>query len=179
MMEKIARLHLTRDQLAALRTMAARAYPNEGCALLIGRDRPDGAGAEVTRIVPAANVDPEPARGFELDPRVLVRELRALREAAKGRGGDERLLGHMHSHPDAPPVPSARDRAQAFEAGQVWLIVPVRRGRAGAPRAHQALAAADGRMDFQPVALARPQSVGEPKTARTTNSLIARAARSR
>ena len=153
------KLVLAETQLAALRDAARVAYPKEFCGLLIGAERPDnddaGTVAQVTRIVFADNLDPHPERGFELDPRVLIRELRALREAERaGRGRGERLLGHVHSHPDAPAIPSARDLSQAIETGQIWLIVPVRKGRAGAPRAFQALTGVAGQTKFRPVRLA-------------------------
>lgn len=142
------RLEIAPDILAAIRLAATQAYPNEGCGLLIGVEEPahdDGAkGAtvlRVTRLVLAANLAPEPRTGFELDPAVLIAVLRELREAERtGNGSGERLLGHMHSHPDAPAQPSARDLAMAYEPGQVWLIVPVKEGRAGAPHAFQAVA---------------------------------------
>jgi proteasome lid subunit RPN8/RPN11 len=151
-------LALTNDHLAVLRAAAAAAYPNEFCALLFGIDQTDRDGAEnssrVTRIVFADNVDPHPERGFELDPKVLIRELRALREVERaGQGDGERLLGHVHSHPDAAPVPSERDLGQAWEPGQFWLIVPVERGQAGSPSAFQAAANVTGQTLFQPVRL--------------------------
>ena len=168
----IARLALAREQMAALKQAAEAAYPNEFCALLIGHDGPGGAVA-VSRIVPADNVDPEPGRGFELDPRVLFKTMRELRES----GSAERLVGHAHSHPDAPARPSARDAAQAHEPGLVWLIVPVRKGKAGVARAFLAEAgvgsgvesgaesgtgpgagaAGEGPSVFRPVRLERPR----------------------
>ena len=147
-----AALRLAAAQREALARAAEAAYPQEFCALLIGRDRE--AIREVTRLVFAANRDPDPARGFELDPAVLIRELRALREAERrGGGAGERLLGHVHSHPDAAPVPSERDRLQAHEPGQVWLIVPVTQGTAGPPRAFLALHDGTGDARFEPIPL--------------------------
>jgi proteasome lid subunit RPN8/RPN11 len=153
-------LEVTRDHLSELRAAAAAAYPKEFCALLIGNERAASAGgnvarvAELTRIVAAANLDPVPERGFELDPVVLVRELRALREAErKGQGYGERLLGHAHSHPDSPAAPSARDLAQVNESGQIWLIVPVPGGRSGSPRAFEAILDDSGQPMFRPVGL--------------------------
>jgi proteasome lid subunit RPN8/RPN11 len=185
-MRAISGLKLTDDQLETLRSAASAAYPNEFCALLIGVDRPERKTgttmAEVTRVVLADNVDQRPDRGFELDPRVLVRELRSLREATRGgsRVG-ERLLGHVHSHPDAPARPSARDLAQAHEAGQVWLIVPVRQGRVGTPRAFLAASDRKGLRKFEPIRIDGVGTSGSRAPARhsTTNSLIRRPARSR
>lgn len=140
------RLEIGADILAAIRLAAAQAYPNEGCGLLLGVEEPARDGAKrgpvlrVTRLVLAANLHPEPRKGFELDPVVLISVLRELRETEqKGNGSGERLLGHMHSHPDAPARPSARDLAMTGEPGQIWLIVPVKEGHAGVPQAFQAV----------------------------------------
>jgi proteasome lid subunit RPN8/RPN11 len=138
------RLMIGAAHQAALLRAAEAAYPNEFCALLVGRDRGE-AEAELTRIVPAENVAAAPRTGFELDPRVLIRTLRTLREAERtGEGNGERLLGHVHSHPDAAAEPSARDRALAHEPGLFWLIVAVEGGKAGAINAFQSVEAADG-----------------------------------
>ena len=148
------RLVLTADQRAALYATAESAYPNEFCALLIGTAGSASDPARVTRIVPADNVAPEPRRGFELDPRVLIKVLRELREAERaGRGAGERLLGHVHSHPDAPARPSAADRALAHEPGLFWLILAVEQGKAGELDAFQAVTAADGQGGFVGVVL--------------------------
>jgi proteasome lid subunit RPN8/RPN11 len=143
------RLVLAAEQRAALRAAAESAYPDEFCALLIGTAATASDPARVTRIVLADNVAPEPHRGFELDPRVLIAVLRALREAERtGQGGGERLLGHVHSHPDAPARPSATDRALAHEPGLFWLILAVHQGKAGELNGFQAVTGTDGQGDF-------------------------------
>ena len=150
-------LALHPDVQSALADAAVAAYPKEFCALLFGSDQIDTAspvssGLRVTRVVFADNVDPNPERGFELDPAVLVRELRNLREADRNeRGGGERLLGHAHSHPDVPARPSERDLASAFQPDQVWLIVPVRAGVAGRAEAYQLVQQVDGGAAFRPI----------------------------
>ncbi len=103
---------------------AETAYPDECCGLLVGRRRP-GAAVEVTRAVPADNTAAGDRRDrFEVDPRVRLALQRDL------RGRDETIVGHYHSHPDAPPEPSATDRAQVHEPDLIWLIVGVAEGRA-------------------------------------------------
>ena len=150
-------LAMSPDLRDRLRAAAEKAYPNECCALLIGVVAAPPAPARVTRLVFADNVAPDPRIGFELDPKVLIAVLRALREAeAAGPGsggGGERLLGHFHSHPDAPARPSAQDRALAHEPGLFWLIQSVERGGAGELNAFHAIAAADGGGDFVAAAL--------------------------
>ncbi len=89
----------------------ARAEPGEICGLLLGA--PD----HIQAIRPAANVAPDPARHFELDPAVLIAAHRAA------RAGGQRPIGHYHSHPSGRPEPSATDLACAAPDGSLWLIV--------------------------------------------------------
>ena len=151
------RLTISARDMASLRAAAAEAYPNEFCALLIGMV--EGQRARVTRIVLAANRDPNPRRGFELDPAVLIATLRELREAERAGRSKERLIGHAHSHPDAPAIPSATDRAMAHEPGLIWLIFPVEQGRAGPPNAFKAARGAAGKTTFRKVLLGVPRTV--------------------
>jgi len=116
---------LPRPLASALAQLAEAAYPQEACALLVGRQ------AAVTRIVPAANIASEPARNFEVDPTTQIRLRRQLRETPNG----EILLGHWHSHPEGRAEPSATDAAMAFEPELVWLISAVQGGKARAPAA--------------------------------------------
>jgi desampylase len=64
-----------------------------------------------------ANVSPDPATAFEIDPAALFAAIRAE------RAGGPRILGHYHSHPNGSPTPSARDAAMALQPGRFWLIV--------------------------------------------------------
>ena len=63
-----------------------------------------------------------------LDPRDLLR----AGERALSLGLD--VVGIWHTHPDHPARPSETDRARAWEAW-IYLIVPVRKGDVGEPRA--------------------------------------------
>ena len=90
---------------------AERAHPHEACGLLLGQ------GERITAIRPAANVHPEPARFFEIDPQALIGAHRSARS-----GGAE-LIGYYHSHPVGPPEPSATDRAHGTGDDRVWAIV--------------------------------------------------------
>jgi proteasome lid subunit RPN8/RPN11 len=74
------------------------------------------------------------------------------------RGGAERLIGHYHSHPDNPALPSRRDLEMAFEPDLVWLITSVMGGRAAETTAH--IPEPDARC-FRQVAL-RTIKPGEP-----------------
>lgn len=90
---------------------AERAHPHEACGLLLGQ------GQGITAIRPAANVHPEPAQFFEIDPQALIDAHRSARS-----GGAE-LIGYYHSHPVGPPEPSATDRAQGTGDDRVWAII--------------------------------------------------------
>jgi desampylase len=104
-------LVVTSGVLATLREEATRAHPRECCGLLLGE------GGRVTRAVPAANVHPDPARHFEIDPKALIAAHRAA------RGGGPQVLGYYHSHPHGRAEPSAEDRAMASGDGRIWAIV--------------------------------------------------------
>ncbi|OAN50519.1 hypothetical protein A6A04_18165 [Paramagnetospirillum marisnigri] len=125
-------LVMTAAQLAVIAQAAEAAYPRECCGLLIGSGQ---RVVRVSRLMEAANLlaDQRPDR-FELDPRIRFQAEREL------RGGRERIVGHWHSHPDAPPLPSTTDLEQAWEPEMIWLIAAVARSPDGRPRMVEALA---------------------------------------
>lgn len=96
---------------AELLALAQAAHPFEACGLLLG------ARGRIRAVRACANVHPDPARCFEIDPRALVD---AHREA---RAGGAEVVGYYHSHPIGPPEPSATDRAHRTGDGRVWAIV--------------------------------------------------------
>ncbi|MBS7669248.1 M67 family metallopeptidase [Croceicoccus gelatinilyticus] len=89
---------------------AAAAHPHECCGILLG------TGDRIERAVACANVHPEPARHFEIDPVSLI----AAHKAA--RTGGPQVLGYYHSHPTGHAEPSATDRAMAVGDGRIWAI---------------------------------------------------------
>lgn len=102
----------------------------EACGLLIGVADDDVA--RVMRVVSCPNVadPPQRARRFQIDPRIVIEQNRAL------RGSPETLLGFYHSHPDGGAEPSPTDRFYiALWPDTVWLIVPVSGNCVGEPRA--------------------------------------------
>ncbi|MEE2761705.1 MAG: M67 family metallopeptidase [Pseudomonadota bacterium] len=108
--------------------LAAAAYPAECCGLLVGVESEAGDWT-VTRLVPAANVAPEePSHSardrFEVDPQIRIDLERELRDQ------EENVIGHYHSHPDYPAVPSATDLAKAYEPSLCWVIASVMTGKA-------------------------------------------------
>jgi proteasome lid subunit RPN8/RPN11 len=98
---------------AAFDQIVAHAADNpaeEVCGLLLGRP------GMIETARPAANVAPDRARTFELDPAVLLQAHRSARV------GGPVVLGHYHSHPTGRAEPSAADAAAA-EPGLLWLIL--------------------------------------------------------
>jgi proteasome lid subunit RPN8/RPN11 len=95
------------DQIQAI----AAADRAEVCGLLLG------TAGRIEAIAPAANVAPDPARHFELDPVALIAAHRVA------RAGGTPIIGHYHSHPSGVAVPSATDAACATPDGSLWLII--------------------------------------------------------
>ncbi|MSO75044.1 MAG: M67 family peptidase [Alphaproteobacteria bacterium] len=121
-------LVLTPHELASVVSHAEGAYPEEACGLIVG-SRATGERCVASRIVPSANVATgEERHRFEIDPVLRLRLERELRDTG------ETVIGHYHSHPDHPGVPSARDLKEAHEPELVWLIIAVDAGKASACR---------------------------------------------
>ena len=100
---------------ARIRELAAAAYPDEGCGVLIGRFA--GLRAEVLEATSGVNLNTERARDrYLLDPADIVRADRDARE----RGLD--VVGYWHSHPDHPARPSQFDTDHAW-LDYVYVIV--------------------------------------------------------
>ena len=117
--------------LHALAAAAEAAYPNEACGLLEGRT--ESHGIVVVRVHLSRNVAASSATRFEVDPRLILRLHRELRE------GSTRVVAVWHSHTNGRSQPSATDLASAYEPELIWVITPVAAGRAGAPAAFQLL----------------------------------------
>ncbi len=99
----------------SIRTLAAAAYPNEGCGVLIGRFVGDRV--EVVEATSGRNTNTERARDrYLLDPGDI---LRADRDA---RSRELDIVGFWHSHPDHPARPSQFDTDHAW-LDYVYVIV--------------------------------------------------------
>lgn len=116
--------------LSRIAVLAEAAYPEESCGLIVGR-RDDHDGVVATDIVPGTNVAVDRRRRFEIDPKLRFDVMRAL------SAGPERVVGHFHSHPDRPAVPSPADLERAFEPDLIWVITSVVDGHATAIRAYR------------------------------------------
>src|ERR1700737_704776 len=100
---------------AQMRELAAAAYPNEGCGVLIGA-LADGR-MEIVEATSARNMNTERARDrYDMDPRDIVVADREARQ----RGLD--VVGFWHSHPDHPARPSQFDTDRAW-IDYVYVIV--------------------------------------------------------
>lgn len=119
-----------------------RAYPEEGCGVLVGRD--DGALRTVERVVGFEN-QREDSRGnrYLITPEQILKAEREARDEALD------VLGFFHSHPDHPALPSAFDLEHAWPY-YTYLIVSVERGRVADARAWRL---APDRSRFEPETL--------------------------
>ena len=97
-----------------MRKLAAAAYPDEGCGVLIGR-QVEGR-TEIFSVTSARNLNQERARDrYLMDPGDIVRADREAREQ------DLDVVGYWHSHPDHPARPSRYDTDHAW-TDYVYII---------------------------------------------------------
>jgi proteasome lid subunit RPN8/RPN11 len=119
----IKEISLATDADGSIRGLAAAAYPNEGCGVLIGRFAGDSV--EVVEATSGRNTNVERSRDrYLLDPADIVR---ADREA---RTRDLDIVGFWHSHPDHPASPSQFDTDHAW-MDYVYVIVNTITGGSG------------------------------------------------
>jgi len=104
-------IEVTSRAISAIRAAAHAAHPHEACGILLGEGR------RITAAHETANVHPEPATHFEIDPQALIDAHRAA------RAGGAQVLGYFHSHPSGEPAPSATDQAMGARDGRVWAII--------------------------------------------------------
>jgi proteasome lid subunit RPN8/RPN11 len=99
---------LTAQQYRQIEAEGARAYPNECCGILFGRDV-DGRRI-VDRLMPAPNdfESGEQFHRFSISPKLLMQA-----EQSASASGDL-VLGFYHSHPDHPARPSEYDRQHGW-----------------------------------------------------------------
>jgi [CysO sulfur-carrier protein]-S-L-cysteine hydrolase len=79
--------------------------------LLAGHDR------VITRVFPAENVAADPATGYEIAPKEVVRLMREFRAA------ELEFLGIYHSHPKTDNAPSPRDIELAYYSEEAYFII--------------------------------------------------------
>lgn len=113
-----------------------KAFPEEGCGLLIGPvpddfDRP-GRALEVDEARPLPNGWDASAKTnrYLIDPRILAKVEAEL--SGTGRG----VVGFFHSHPQVPAWPSPFDLTMAMPCCSYWIL-QVRDGKAVDSRSWQ------------------------------------------
>ena len=133
-------LHLPNAFDKAIRAHAVQSYPHEACGLLSGR-RDNDATVTITAIHESKNVTGlDPKTGFEIDPKLRFDVMRTL----EARGDGTEIIGHYHSHPDHPALPSATDLAMTYEVDFIWLICSATKGGATELNAFKPLADRSG-----------------------------------
>ena len=94
--------------------------------------RIDAAVIEVEDIVPLPNVSPDDRQtSFRIDPADQFQVQRSLRAVSPGL----RVIGHFHSHPGRPGLPSKHDCAAMTDPNAIWVIVGGSMDRVGCIRA--------------------------------------------
>ncbi len=114
-------VRITDADVRAMHAHLARAYPEEGCGVLIGRDV-QGV-REITRIQPFEN-----RRADERARRYLITPEQFLEADRAARAAGEDVVGFFHSHPDHPAQPSGFDLEHAWP-WYTYVIVSVQAGR--------------------------------------------------
>ena len=138
------------EHLESIGAHAARIYPHECCGFLLGREL-----WKAESVLAAANDRGEEERHnrFVITPEA---SRRAEREAR--RAGLE-VIGHYHSHPDAPARPSTgfaeSDLASATWPGYAFVIASVLRGEPAEVTCWN-LAEDRGRFEPVPIEIAHP-----------------------
>jgi proteasome lid subunit RPN8/RPN11 len=122
-MATLPRLELHPDHEREIREHGQRAFPDECCGFLIGRDRDDVRRIDVILAATNDRNSGERHHRFTIPPEAFVS---ATREA---RRLDLDVLGFYHSHPNAPARPSQYDLEHAWPVYS-YLIVSVRDRRA-------------------------------------------------
>jgi len=120
-----------------------RAYPEEGCGVLIGRDQ--GGRRTVERVAGLENRREDSRRNRYL---IAPEQFLAVDREAREAGLD--VVGFFHSHPDHPAEPSAFDRDHAWPYYS-YLIVSVRGGQVADERSWRLR---DDRSGFDPEPIA-------------------------
>lgn len=126
-------LRVTKTLDQSVRSAVEKAYPEEGCGVLIGVppqgfERPERE-VSVLEARPLANGWDSGAKTnrYAVDPKELLRLEREL--AGTGRG----IVGFYHSHPDVPAWPSPFDLERSWPCYSYWILC-VRQGKSDGTR---------------------------------------------
>ena len=121
----LAPIILTPQQYRQIEEEGSKAYPNECCGILFGRDV-DGKRI-VARLLPVPNdfETGEQYHRFSISPKLLMQA-----EQSASENGDL-VLGFYHSHPDHPARPSEYDRQHGWPFYS-YIIVAIAKRTPGA-----------------------------------------------
>lgn len=108
-------IQLKESQVKLIRAEARAAAPGECCGLLLGRRVEDKVVVDEVR--PCRNLmAADRSDRFEIDPQERFDAMRHAKSMGRA------IVGHYHSHPASPALPSATDRSMMYEPELVWLI---------------------------------------------------------
>jgi proteasome lid subunit RPN8/RPN11 len=121
-------IQLSESQAEKIEKEGVRAYPNECCGIIFGKDIEGDGDVSMRRVVellePVINEfeEEEQYHRFLITPQTLMR--------AEKKASEEGLLvlGFYHSHPDAPARPSEYDRQHAWPFYS-YVIVSIAKGQ--------------------------------------------------
>jgi len=113
-------LRLRASHTRTVHTHLCRAYPEEGCGVMLGRE--SNGDREVERVIGFDNV-----REDSRTNRYLIAPEQFLRAEREARAAGLDVIGFFHSHPDHPSRPSAFDLEHAWP-WYSYLIVSVEQG---------------------------------------------------
>jgi len=149
-------LHLGAPDRETIDAHAARAYPEEGCGVMLGRD--EGGRRIVDEVMVLENAGESSRHNrYVISPEQFLRAERRARD----RGVD--VVGFFHSHPDHPAQPSAFDLEHAWPYYS-YLIVSVTSGRVTDARSWRL---SDDRSRFDPEPLEGASEEGRSVTRET------------
>ncbi|HEY3929956.1 MAG TPA: M67 family metallopeptidase [Candidatus Koribacter sp.] len=114
-------IRLESREFERLKLLAETAYPDEFCAILLGRAGNDEI--VIQRVLPARNEHENPGYAYAISPAVLIASQR------KARDEGQQIVGFVHSHPDHPPMPSETDHDEALWLDHIYGIATVSTGR--------------------------------------------------
>ena len=115
-------LNVSRAIQAVVVQACEKAYPDEGCGLLIGPvpvdfDKPGRAVvADQARPLPNGWDASAKTNRYLIDPRTLAK----IEEEMSGSGRG--VVGFFHSHPNAPAWPSPFDLMMAWPCASYWIV---------------------------------------------------------
>ncbi len=111
------KLCITSGQLQELKALGKKTYPEEACALLVGK------ASRVSEVVISRNIAEEPLRFFEIDPAVRIK----VEKQCRVEGCE--IIGVFHSHPNGEAAPSQIDAKMIYEPDLCWVIASVDQNR--------------------------------------------------